>query len=99
MSMRGMVAGCMVLMFMLVFLAERTEGHITFFSPKEIQLMKEREGKKDTGPRSDDGPFEDVTVRQAPRMERDPNPENSLHLDVRLSPKQLVRVAPVLEEK
>uniref|UniRef100_A0A1A7WND1 Si:ch211-260m19.8 n=2 Tax=Iconisemion striatum TaxID=60296 RepID=A0A1A7WND1_9TELE len=99
MSMRGgTVAGCMVLVCTLVVLAERTQGHITFFSPKEILLMKEREGKKDMGPRSEDGPIEDVTVRQAPQMERNPNPGNAVELDVRLSPKQLGRVAPVLEE-
>ncbi|MEQ2238801.1 hypothetical protein ILYODFUR_037053, partial [Ilyodon furcidens] len=40
MSMRGAVAGCVVLMCLLALVAERTEGHITFFSPKEMMKMK-----------------------------------------------------------
>lgn len=40
MSMRGAVAGCVVLVCLVALLAERTEGHITFFSPKEMMLMK-----------------------------------------------------------
>ncbi|XP_037831163.1 motilin-like isoform X2 [Kryptolebias marmoratus] len=98
MSMRGAVAGCVVLACLATLLVERTEGHITFFSPKEIQTMKDKEGKKGMEPRSEDGQFEDVTIRQAPQMERVENPENTLELDVRLSPKQLDHVAPVLED-
>ncbi|XP_074527767.1 motilin-like [Halichoeres trimaculatus] len=48
MSMRGAVAGCVVLVCLVALLAERTEGHITFFSPKEMMEMKEREGRKET---------------------------------------------------
>lgn len=40
MSMRGAVAGCVVLACLAALLVERTEGHITFFSPKEILQMK-----------------------------------------------------------
>lgn len=40
MSMRGAVAGCVVLVCLVAQLAERTEGHITFFSPKEMMEMK-----------------------------------------------------------
>lgn len=40
MSMRGAVTGCLVLACLLVLLAERTEGHITFFSPKEMMVLK-----------------------------------------------------------
>lgn len=32
--------GCVVLACLLVLLVERTEGHITFFSPKEMKWMK-----------------------------------------------------------
>lgn len=42
MSMHGAVAGCVVLACLAVLLVQRTEGHITFFSPKEILLMKVR---------------------------------------------------------
>ncbi|XP_042357836.1 motilin-like isoform X1 [Plectropomus leopardus] len=40
MSMRGAVAGCLVLACLVALLAERTEGHITFFSPKEMIEMR-----------------------------------------------------------
>lgn len=40
MSMRGAVAACVMLACMMALLVERTEGHITFFSPKEMMLMK-----------------------------------------------------------
>ncbi|KAI3370328.1 hypothetical protein L3Q82_025098, partial [Scortum barcoo] len=95
MSMRGAVAGCLVLVCLVALLAERTEGHITFFSPKEMLLMKEQEGKKDMEPRSKDGQFEEVTVQQLPRVER---VDKTVEIAVRLSPKQLDHVAPVLEE-
>ncbi|XP_070758383.1 motilin-like isoform X1 [Enoplosus armatus] len=98
MSMRGAVAGCLVLACLVALLAERTEGHITFFSPKEMMLMKEREGRKDMEPRSEDGQFEEVTVQQLPQVERGGNPDKTVEIAVRLSPKQLDHVAPVLEE-
>nr|XP_057926983.1 motilin-like [Doryrhamphus excisus] len=98
MSMRGTAAGCVVLVCLLALLAERTQGHITFFSPKEMMLMKEREGRKDMEPRSEDGQFEDVTVEQLPQAERGGNPDKTVDITVRLSPKQLDHVAPVLEE-
>ncbi|XP_039468808.1 motilin-like isoform X1 [Oreochromis aureus] len=98
MSMRGAVAGCVVLVCLMALLVQRTEGHITFFSPKELMLMKEREGRKDMEPRSEDGQFEEVTVQQVPQTERGGNPEKIVENSVRLSPKQLDHVTPVLEE-
>ncbi|XP_068449598.1 motilin-like [Clinocottus analis] len=95
MSMCRAVTGCLVLACMVALLAERTEGHITFFSPKEMMLMKER---KDMEPRSEDGQFEEVTVQQLPQVERGGNPEKTVEIAVRLSPKQLDHVTPVLEE-
>ncbi|XP_034536254.1 uncharacterized protein mlnl [Notolabrus celidotus] len=91
MSMRGAVAGCVVLVCLVALLAERAEGHITFFSPKEMMLMKEREGRKDMEPRSEDLQFEEVTAQQPPQ-------EKTVEIAIRLSPKQLDQVAPVLEE-
>ncbi|KAM8757005.1 motilin-like isoform 2-T3 [Acanthopagrus schlegelii] len=93
MSMRGAVTGCVVLACLVALLAERTEGHITFFSPKEMMLMKEREGRKDMEPRSEDGQFEEVTVQQLPQMERGGNPDKTVELAIRLD-----HMAPVLEE-
>ncbi|XP_062271392.1 motilin-like isoform X1 [Scomber scombrus] len=98
MSMRRAVAGCVVLACLVALLAERTEGHITFFSPKELLLLKqEQEGRKDMT-RSEDGQFEEVTVQQFPKLERGGNPDKTVEIAVRLSPKQLDHVAPVLEE-
>ncbi|KAM7006178.1 motilin-like [Tautogolabrus adspersus] len=98
MSMRGAVTVCVVLACLVTLLAERTEGHITFFSPKEMMLMKEREGRKDMEPRSEDGQLEEVTVQQLPQVEHGGNPDKTVEIAVRLSPKQLDHVAPVLEE-
>ncbi|XP_037107930.1 motilin-like [Syngnathus acus] len=97
-SMRGAVAVCVVLACLVALLVERTQGHITFFSPKEMMLMKEREGRKDMEPRSEDGQFEEVAVQQLPQVEHGGNPDKTVDITVRLSPKQLDHVAPVLEE-
>ncbi|XP_034440627.1 uncharacterized protein mlnl isoform X2 [Hippoglossus hippoglossus] len=98
MSMRGAVAGCLVLVCLVALLAERTEGHITFFSLKEMKQMRDREGTKDLGPRSEDSQLEPVTVPELPQVEHDGNPDKTVEFTVRLSPKQLDHVAPVLEE-
>ncbi|XP_061640867.1 motilin-like isoform X1 [Phyllopteryx taeniolatus] len=98
MSMRGAVAGCVVLACLVALLVERTQGHITFFSPKEMMLMKEREGRKDMEPRSEDGQFEEVALQQLSQAEHGGNPDKTVDIAVRLSPKQLDHVAPVLEE-
>lgn len=37
---RGAVTGCLALVCLAALLAERTEGHITFFSPKEMMVLK-----------------------------------------------------------
>ncbi|KAM3620709.1 uncharacterized protein V6R79_000877 [Siganus canaliculatus] len=97
MSMRGAVAGCVVLACLVALLAEGTDGHITFFSPKEMLWMKEREGRKDMEPRSEDGQFEEVTVQQLPQIERGGNPDQTVEIALRLTPKQLEHVAPVFE--
>lgn len=83
--------GCVVLACLLVLLVERTEGHITFFSPKEMKWMREREGRKDMEPRSEDAQFEEVTGQQLPQ-------DKTVEISLRLSPKQLDHVTPVLEE-
>ncbi|KAK9529353.1 hypothetical protein VZT92_013452 [Zoarces viviparus] len=98
MSMRRAVIGCLVLACLMALLAERTEGHITFFSPKEMMLMKDREVRKDMAPRSEDRQFEEVTVKQLPQLEDGGNPDKTVGIAVRLSPKQLDHVTPVLEE-
>ncbi|XP_056266902.1 motilin-like [Pseudoliparis swirei] len=89
------LGACLAVACTLLLLAELSEGHITFFSPKEMMLMKER---KDMEPRSEDGQFEEVTGQQLPRLERGGNPDQTVEIAVRLSPKQLDHVTPVLEE-
>ncbi|XP_034726607.1 uncharacterized protein mlnl [Etheostoma cragini] len=86
--MRGAVAGCLVLACLVALLVEKTEGHITFFSPKEMMLFKEREGRKDMEPKSN-GQYEEETGQQLPRVERGESPDETLEIGVRLSPKQL----------
>ncbi|KAM9410537.1 motilin-like isoform 2-T3 [Pholidichthys leucotaenia] len=98
MSMRGAVVGCVSLVCLVALLVETVEGHITFFSPKELQMMKDREGRKNMEPRSEDGQSEEVTVQQVPQVEHGGNSEKTVEIAVRLPPKQLDHVAPVLEE-
>ncbi|KAG7229766.1 hypothetical protein INR49_012562 [Caranx melampygus] len=98
MSMRGAVTGCVVLVCLVALLAERTEGHITFFSPKEMMQMKEQKSRKDMETRSEEGQFEEVTIQQLPQEEQVETPDKTVEIAVRLSPKQLDHVAPVLEE-
>lgn len=38
--MRGAVTGCLVLVCLVALLGDRAEGHITFFSPKEMRVLK-----------------------------------------------------------
>ncbi|XP_038133760.1 motilin-like isoform X2 [Cyprinodon tularosa] len=97
MSMRGAVVGCVVLVCLLALLAERTEGHITFFSPSEMMKLKQN-GKKNMETRSEDGQLEEVTVQQAPLIEHNGNPDNTLEVAIRLLPRQVDHVSPVLEE-
>ncbi|KAM4613923.1 motilin-like isoform 2-T2 [Polymixia lowei] len=98
MSMRGAVAGCVVLMCLVAMLSEITEAHITFFGPKEMMLMKEREGRKGMEPRSEDGQFDEATIPQLPEVVTEGNPDKIVEIAVRLSAKQLDHMAPVLEE-
>ncbi len=39
-KMRRAVAGCLMLVYVVALLAEQTEGHITFFSPKEMRELR-----------------------------------------------------------
>ncbi|XP_077458182.1 motilin-like [Stigmatopora argus] len=74
MSMRGAVACCLVLTCLVALLVERTQGHMTFFSPQELsemRLLKQREGRKDMAPRSEDGQCQEVAVQKLPQTEHD----------------------------
>ncbi|XP_062313971.1 motilin-like [Osmerus eperlanus] len=95
MGMSRMVIGCLVLAFFLVMMAQRAEGHITFFSPQEMRALKEREGRKLMEPRSEDGQIE--TNQHLPKEDGAGNPEKTVEISMQLSAKQLDQVAPVLE--
>ncbi|KAJ3603339.1 hypothetical protein NHX12_031081 [Muraenolepis orangiensis] len=97
MSMRGGAVGvCVLLLCLAAMMVETTEGHITFFSPKEMMLMREREGKKTMEPRSeDDQMVQEASVPQLP--ETDPQ-DGTIEIAVRLSAQQLYHVTPVLKE-
>lgn len=92
-SLSTSVVACVLLLCVQL---RSSEGHITFFSPREMMLMKEREGKKDMEPRSEDGQLQDVNLQQLQETEH--STEKSVELTLRLSPKQLDHVAPVVEE-
>ncbi|XP_030623878.1 motilin-like [Chanos chanos] len=96
MTMRGTVAACMVVVCVVALLAEQAEGHFTFFSPKEMRVMKEREGKKDVEPRSEDGMFEETSVSPIPEEDRSASPGQTVEIGVKLTAKQLEHVGPVL---
>ncbi|KAK2862411.1 hypothetical protein Q5P01_001944 [Channa striata] len=96
--MRVLMAGCVMVVCLVVLLTDRTEGHITFFSPKEMMLMKERDGRKEMEPRLVDAQFEEVNVQQLPRVERGGNPGETVKIGMCLSPKQLDHGAPALDE-
>lgn len=40
--MRGPVTGCLLLVYVVALLAEQAEGHIAFFSPKEMRELRVR---------------------------------------------------------
>ncbi|XP_033822891.1 motilin-like [Periophthalmus magnuspinnatus] len=97
MSFRKSLVTCLLLSLLLSLHLDTSEGHITFFSPREMMLMKEREGKKDMEPRSEDGQFQEVNLQQ-PEIEHGATPEKAVEVTVRLSPRQLDHMGPVLEE-
>ncbi|KAK2872448.1 hypothetical protein QQF64_017939 [Cirrhinus molitorella] len=51
--MRGPVTGCLLLVYVVALLVEQAEGHIAFFSPKEMRELREKEGRKDADTRAD----------------------------------------------
>ncbi|XP_071015433.1 motilin-like [Oncorhynchus clarkii lewisi] len=95
--MRGAVTGCVVLVCLVAMLHERAEGHFSFFSPKEMREMKDKLGRKDMEPRSEDGQFQDVTNQQLPEDDGGTHGK-TVEISVRLTAKQLEHVAPVLED-
>ncbi|XP_061118077.1 motilin-like [Conger conger] len=98
---RCSVIGALAVTFLVVALLERAESHFTFFSPKEMREMMERgrAGKKsvDLEPRSEEGQFEEEAIPE--RSEGVGGAQGkSVEIGVRLSAKQLERMAPALGE-
>ncbi|XP_056114374.1 motilin-like [Rhinichthys klamathensis goyatoka] len=52
--MRGAVTGCLVLLYIVALQADQADGHITFFSPKEMRELREKEGRKDADPQAEE---------------------------------------------
>ncbi|CAL8381004.1 unnamed protein product [Boreogadus saida] len=98
MSMRRAVSGCVLVVCLVAMMVESTEGHITFFSPREMMLMKERDGKKVMEPRSEDGQFQEASLPELSETESGGKPDRTIEIAVRLSAQQLYHVTPVLEE-
>ncbi|XP_052443919.1 motilin-like [Carassius gibelio] len=51
--MRRAVTRCLMLVCVVALLAEQAEGHIAFFSPKEMRELKEKEGRRDADLRAE----------------------------------------------
>ncbi|CAM4666228.1 hypothetical protein PO909_007844 [Leuciscus waleckii] len=52
--MRGVFTGCLVLVYIVALQADQAYGHITFFSPKEMRELREKEGRKDADPQAEE---------------------------------------------
>ncbi|XP_067232502.1 motilin-like [Chanodichthys erythropterus] len=52
--MRGAFTGCLVLVYVIALQADQAEGHIAFFSPKEMRELREKEGRKDADLRAEE---------------------------------------------
>ncbi|XP_039543959.1 motilin-like isoform X1 [Pimephales promelas] len=50
--MRVAVTGCLVLLYIVALQGDQADGHITFFSPKEMRELREKEGRKDADPQA-----------------------------------------------
>ncbi|XP_043077023.1 motilin-like [Puntigrus tetrazona] len=60
--MRRAVTGCLMLVCVVALLADQAEGHIAFFSPKEMRELREKEGRKDADPRAEGVLIEETSL-------------------------------------
>ncbi|XP_055036359.2 motilin-like isoform X1 [Misgurnus anguillicaudatus] len=64
-TMRGAVTLCLGLVCIIALLAEQAEGHITFFSLKEMRELREKESKKDADLRAESSLIDEVSPEDA----------------------------------
>ncbi|KAJ7999687.1 hypothetical protein DPEC_G00196990 [Dallia pectoralis] len=94
MTMRGSVMCCVLLVCLVAMLVKQVEGHVSFFSPKEMREMKDQKnkGRKDMEPQTLDGQLQDVTIKNLREVASE-IPDKIVEIA-----KQLEHVGPVLEE-
>ncbi|XP_041916249.1 motilin-like [Alosa alosa] len=86
--MRGAVLGCLLLVCAVLLLVEQAEGHITFFSPQQMEEMR----LKGKGPRSEDKTPEETSVQPLP-LEEDPQVHGTeVEISIKLTADQLEHV-------
>lgn len=88
--MRGAVLGCLLLVCAVLLLTEQAEGHVTFFSPKEMREMVEKAKQK--GARSEDGTPEETSVQPLPQVEEPQVPATEVEISIKLTAEQLEHV-------
>ncbi|KTF86439.1 hypothetical protein cypCar_00011395 [Cyprinus carpio] len=54
-----------MLVCVVALLAEQAEGHIAFFSPKEMRELREKEGRKDADPRAEEVLIDEMSPQSA----------------------------------
>ncbi|KAL2099581.1 hypothetical protein ACEWY4_003975 [Coilia grayii] len=89
-KMRGVVLVCLLVCAVLL-LAKQGEGHVTFFSPKQMKEMEALAKQKELGARSEDGTPEETSDQPVPQEE--PLAQGTeVELSIKLSAEQLEHV-------
>ncbi|XP_063067015.1 motilin-like [Engraulis encrasicolus] len=96
--MRGVILVCLMVCAVLL-LAKQGEGHVTFFSPKQMKTMEMEAKQKELGARSEDGTPEDTSVQPVPQEEMVPEPQpepaaqgTEVEIAIKLSAEQLEHI-------
>ncbi|XP_055036361.2 motilin-like isoform X2 [Misgurnus anguillicaudatus] len=84
-TMRGAVTLCLGLVCIIALLAEQAEGHITFFSLKEMRELREKESKKDADLRAESSLIDEVSPEDAGGETVGQNVETGLKLNAQKS--------------
>ncbi|XP_062409575.1 motilin-like [Sardina pilchardus] len=83
--MRGAVLGCLLLVCAVVLLVEQAEGHITFFSLKEMENMRKKVRSTEETP-------EDRSVQPLPLEEEPLAQDSGVEISIKLTADQLEHV-------
>lgn len=76
---------CLGLLCIIALLAEQAEGHITFFSLKEMRELREKESKKDADLRAESSLIDEVSPEDAGVETVGQNVETGLKLNAQKS--------------